>query len=193
MNTRKRSASRRSRNDTLPPPQPQPKRRTSQQGGPGRVGSVGESRPLTQDDIPRIIQGVLQSLNATSDSAPIETTPSPSFGSSTAQRGRNKRGRPRLSPSSSRNAPEPTLDEPGIEQRHSSQSLAAPSPLINASVNSSSPATVTSTSSVVPLMTPTGVSHNTNVDDHDSTSGPSSSTGAAFPHTRKFIQQTLCV
>ena len=191
MNTRKRSASRRSRNDTLPPPQPQPKRRTSRQGGPGRVGSVGESRPLTQDDIPRIIQGVLQSLTATSDSAPTETTPSPSSGSSTAQRGRNKRGRPRLSPSSSRSAPEPTLDDPGIEQRHSSQSPAAPSPLINASVNSSSPATVTSTSSVVPLMTPAGVSHNTNVDD--STSGPSSSTGAAFPHTRKFIQQTLCV
>ena len=191
MNTRKRSASRRSRNDTLPPPQPQPKRRTSRQGGPGRVGSVGESRPLTQDDIPRIIQGVLQSLTATSDSAPTETTPSPSSGSSTAQRGRNKRGRPRLSPSSSRSAPEPTLDDPGIEQRHSSQSPAAPSPLINASVNSSSPATVTSTSSVVPLMTPAGVSHNTNVDG--STSGPSSSTGAAFPHTRKFIQQTLCV
>ena len=192
MNTRKRSASRRSRNETLPPPQPQPKRRTSRQGGSGRVGSVGESRPLTQDDIPRIIQGVLQSLTATSDSAPTETTPSPSSGSSTTQRGRNKRGRSRLSPSSSRSAPEPTLDEPGIEQRDSSQSPAAPSPLTNAaaSVNSSSPATVTSTSSVVPLMTP-GVSHNMNVDD--SNSGPSSSTGAAFPHTRKSIQQTLCV
>ena len=80
MNTRKRSALRRSRNDTLPPPQPQPKRRTSRQGGPGRVGSVGESRPLTQDDIPSIIQGFLQSLTATSDSAPTETTPSPSSG-----------------------------------------------------------------------------------------------------------------
>ena len=79
MNTRKRSASRHSRNDTLPPPQPQPKRRTSRQGGPGRVGSVGESRPLTQDDIPRIIQGVLQSLTATSDSAPTETTPVSEF------------------------------------------------------------------------------------------------------------------
>ena len=190
MNTRKCSASRRSRNETLPPPQPQPKRRTSRQGGSGRVGSVGESRPLTQDDIPRIIQGVLQSLTATSNSAPTETTPSPSSGSSTAQRGRNKRGRSRLSPSSLRSAPEPTLDEPSIEQRDSSQSPAAPSPLTNASVNSSSPATVTSTSSVVPLMTP-GVSHNMNIDD--SNSSPSSSTGAAFPHTRKSIQQTLCV
>ena len=28
----------------------------SRQGGPGRVGSVEESRPLTQDDIPRIIK-----------------------------------------------------------------------------------------------------------------------------------------
>ena len=111
MNSRKRSASRGSRKDTPPPPQPPPKRRTSRRGGPNRVGSVGESRPLTEDDIPRIIQEVVQSLTAPQDSAPIEVVISSNSGSRTTQRGRNGRGRPRTTPSSSRSALATGLDE----------------------------------------------------------------------------------
>ena len=142
MNSRKHSASRGSRKDA-PPPQPPPKRRTSRRRGPNRVGNVGESRPLTEDDIPRIIQGVVQSLTAPQDYAPLEAVILSTSGSRTTQCGRNGRGRPLTTPSSLRSALATGLDESATQQRESSQSPAAP--LLNANMcteSSSSPATV---------------------------------------------------
>ena len=195
MNSRKRSASRGSQKDAPPPPQPPPKRRTSRRGGPNRVGSVGEPRLLTEDDIPRIIQGVVQSLTATQDSAPFEAVISSNSGSRTTQRGRNGRGRLRTTPSSSRSALATGLDESATEQRESSQSPAVP--LLNANMstesssspatvpNSSSPAAVPTIPSAIPLINPdSSQATTTNVDNHQ-TSGPSSSTEAAFPHVCK--------
>ena len=199
MNNRKCSASCDSQNDAPPPPQLPPKRRTSRQGESSCVGSVGKPRPLTKDDIPRIVQGVVQSLTAIQNSAPLEAVIPSNSGSRTTQRGRNGRGRPRITPFSSRSAPATSLDDPATEQRESSQSPAAP--VSNASMStggsswpatvpiilsSSSPATVPIIPSAVPLINPdSSQAANTNVEDNHQTSGPSSSTDTAFPHARK--------
>ena len=139
-----------SRNAMLPPPQPPSKCETSRQGRPSHAGSEEKPRLLMESDIPRIIRGVVPSLTATNHSAPLEAVTQ-----STSRSRKNKRGRPRIIPSSLRIAPETTLDGTGSKQLKSSQSSAIP--LMNASMNlesSSSSLTVPTIPNAVPLINP---------------------------------------
>ena len=89
-------------------------------------------------------------------------------------------------PSSVRSAPETNLDDTGSEQLESSQSPATP--LMNVNTNpesSSSPATVPTIPNAVLLINPSSSQQTGSVNAENSTSGPSSITGAAFSHARK--------
>ena len=188
MNTRKRSASNRRGNShavTPLPPQPPSKR-----GAPQRrvTSRVENSRLLTEEDIPRIIQGVVQSLSDSTigNSTTYHSDTPPNSGAPTTQRGRKRGGPQRKAPSGTsstrggdiqRSVQGNNSDNQSTAQTSTREDPVPQSQLMDESLNDGSSRTPAITPTAVPLIAP-NPSHQTN-DTH------SSGTEAVLPHARK--------
>ena len=182
MNTRKRSASNRRGNShavtPLPPQLP------SKRGAPQRrVNSrVENARLLTEEDIPRIIQGVVQSLSDStiSNSTTHHSDTPPNSGAPTTQRGR-KRGGPQHKATSGTSSTrggdiQRSVQGSNSDNQSTAQTSTREDP-VDEGLNNGSSRTPAITPTAVPLIVP-NPPHQTN-DTH------SSGTEAVLPHARK--------
>ena len=188
MNTKKRSASNRRGNShavTPPPPQPPSKR-----GAPQRrvTFCVENARLLTEEDIPRIIQGVVQSLSDSTigNSTTHHSDTPPNSGAPTTQRGRKRGGPQRKAPSGTsstrggdiqRSVQGSNSDNQSTAQTSTREDPMPRSQLMDESLNDGSSRTSAITPTAVPLIAP-NPPHQTN-DTH------CSGTEAVLPHARK--------
>ena len=188
MNARKRSASNRRGNShavtPLPPQLP------SKCGVPQRrvTFRIENAQLLTEEDIPRIIQGIVQSLSDSTvgNSTTHHSDTPPNSGAPTTQRGRKRGGPQRKAPSGTsstrgddiqRSVQGSNSDNQSTAQTSTCEDPMPRSQLMDESLNDGSSRTPAIMPTAVPLIAPNPPHHSNNTH--------SSGTEAVLPHAHK--------